>query len=97
LKKYREQARDIAVKAAKEKAMKLAASLDLKIGEVRSITENSWGGYFSWYPGYSFQRNMGGSQMVVHANNGSDSDNTSPTALGEIPISATVNVIFLIQ
>ena len=42
LRKYRDQARELAMRAAQEKAQALAASASAQAGCVLSITENSW-------------------------------------------------------
>ncbi|MBK8726207.1 MAG: SIMPL domain-containing protein [Holophagaceae bacterium] len=93
LKKYREQARDLAIKAAKEKAEKLSSALGVQLGAVHTISENSFGGSFYWYPGYSFNRSTGGSQVVRSYGNAEPDTNTT-VMIGEIPVSASVNVTF---
>ena len=54
LRKYRDQARELAMKAAQEKASDLASAAGAETGCVMSINENSWsyynGGWYSrWY------------------------------------------------
>jgi len=53
LRKYRDQARDLAMKAAGEKAGDLASAAGAETGCVMSINENSWsyynGGRYGWY------------------------------------------------
>ena len=96
LKKYREQARELAIKAAREKAEKLTAALNLNVGDVLTISESSGGGSTYWYPGFNRQRGMGASQVSVQ--DGNDRGGADPTmAIGEIPVSATVHMTFLIQ
>ena len=92
LKKYRTQARVLAMQSAKQKALALASELGQKVGKARSIQEG-FGAY-----GASYGRNWSGrggqqqSQMQVQApaNDGSDSEATP----GNISIRAEVNVVF---
>ena len=51
LRKYRDQARDMAMKAAAEKAQALAGAAGTQTGCVLSITENSWSSYNGWWSG----------------------------------------------
>lgn len=95
LRKHRDQARALAVKAAKEKATALAGELDQTIGEPHSIQENrSWwySGYNSWW-GNGWSGSM--SQNVVqNSATGNDSGTDSGVALGQIKVNATVSVSF---
>lgn len=96
LRKHRDEARKMAIRAAKEKAEALAAELNCRIGSPRSIHENSWGyvGYASnfwawggWGGGqYSSQNSM---QSIGGAGEGGE---TMP--LGQIGIRANVQVVF---
>lgn len=97
-KKHREEAREMALKAAKEKAQKMAAVLDEKIGGVLEIQEH---GGTPWY--YSNWNSWGGggrgyamAQNAAMDMSGSGAD--SPTvALGKIAITVTVSVAFELQ
>ena len=51
LRKYRDQARDLAIRAAKEKAQALAAGAGSQIGCVIHIDENTWSAYNGWWYG----------------------------------------------
>jgi uncharacterized protein YggE len=55
LRKYRDQARELAVKAAREKAQALAAALGQEIGKAHSIEETEPG----YQPGANFSAEMG--------------------------------------
>lgn len=95
LRKYRDQARSLATKAAKEKAVALAEELGQKVGRPLNINESRsgwWSGYNSWWG----QRWSGGmAQNVIQnvpASGGMESD--SATALGQIKVNATVSVTF---
>ena len=51
LRKYRDQARDMAIKAAREKAVALTDALGQKVGKAHTITEvggSSWGYWQGW-------------------------------------------------
>lgn len=94
LRKYRDQARKMAVKAAKEKAIDLARELDCGVGKPRTINE----GYAGFYGGYSWRYNnsMQMAQNAVQeapaAAGGVEQDETMP--LGQIAIRAQVSVTF---
>jgi uncharacterized protein len=97
LKKYREQARDLALNAAKEKAEKMAGALGQSIGDPLQISEgyggSDWWYYNSW-SGWGYGRTNMMSQNVVQ-NIPSSSDQISDTiALGKISIKANVSVTF---
>lgn len=91
LRKYRDQARKMAIKAAKEKAIDLATELDCGVGKPRTINE----GYAGSFGNYAWRYN---NQMVqntvqeVPAPAAGDQDETLP--LGQIGIRAQVSVTF---
>ena len=99
-KKYREQARELALKAAREKAEKMAAVLGqtvgapLQIGEGynRSYYNTSW--FWDWWGGSRH------SAMYQHAvqnvDPGGGGEGGGSVALGKIAISANVTVTFLL-
>jgi len=95
LRKHRDQARALAIKAAKEKATALAKELGQTIGEPYSIQENRtwWGsGYNRWWGG-GWGRSM--SQNVVQNTQGGPAgDSDTGVALGQIKVNATVSVSF---
>ncbi|MHB1319365.1 MAG: SIMPL domain-containing protein, partial [Anaerolineae bacterium] len=94
LRKYRDQARDLAVKASKEKAQALAAAAGAETGCVISITENSWASYSGWWGG----RNQSAwSQNVVQnvaGAEGYDSTGEEPISLGMIAVRAEVSATY---
>ena len=98
LKRFRDQARALAMQAARDKAQKLAAELGAHVGKVQNITEESWGGYWDWWSSYMWS---GGHQMsqnlVAYAQSPRASQDTEGTPLGEIPVSARVQVTFAIE
>ncbi|HBC87060.1 MAG TPA: hypothetical protein DCZ94_08910 [Lentisphaeria bacterium] len=98
LKKYREQARELALKAAKEKAVKMAEVLGQSVGMPVQISENSYGTpwwYYSSWSGWGYGRGQGGmSQNVVQNVQGGSGEISESIALGKISIRANVNVTF---
>jgi len=96
LKRHREQARETAVKAAREKADKMAAALGEKVGRVRQVSELAYndGGtsYRSGWNGWSTRRG----DMAVSQNSVSvgGSELTETLALGTIGVRARVSVVF---
>jgi uncharacterized protein YggE len=100
LRKYRDQARAMAIHAAKEKADALCSELDVKRGKPLHINASESGG--SWNPyGYmgsqGYGANVSNSQVMIQ-NSDSPSDSPGGTlSLGQVKVSATVNVSFAIQ
>jgi hypothetical protein len=101
LRKYRDQARATAIRCAKEKAQALVAELGSKLGKVTSINANDSSGYYGNYWGVNrgFNGyNNPGQNVSGSAGGGETSDTADDTfAVGQISVSATVNVSFLIE
>jgi uncharacterized protein YggE len=98
LKKYREQARELALEAAREKADKMAAVLGQSVGSPIQINE-SYGGspwwYYSSWSGWGYGgRSSGMSQNVVQDVQGGRGEGSETIALGKISIRAGVAVTF---
>lgn len=98
LRKYRDQARTLAVKAAGEKAQALASAAGAQAGCVLSINENTWTQYYgSWRGGR--ETTLWAQNVIQNANNGasqgaaSQSDD-SPISLGQIAVRAEVNTSY---
>lgn len=97
LRKHRDAARLLAIKAAKEKADALAGALDQKVGKPQSISEtgNWWSGaYNNWwgaasgaYTAQNVMQDMGGPAMPAEGT----------LAPGQISVKAGVNVTFELQ
>ncbi len=104
LRKYRDQARQLALKAAREKARDMAAVLDQAVGKPIQINENTgYGGYYwSWYWswgwggcwGWRGGRDYGMSQNVAVNAPGNAAEDVDTVAVGKIGIRANVNVVF---
>ena len=96
-KKYREQARELALKAAKEKAGKMAAVLGRSVGAPIQINENyggsPWWYYSSWW-GWGGGRSHAMSQTNVQVDRGSTGEITDTIALGKLTVKANVSVTF---
>ena len=98
LRKHRDTARAMAVRAAREKADALAAELGVKRGKVYSLNANDWGGWWSPSGSYWGGRYGGGMAQNVVQNLGGPSEAEDRTlAIGQISVSASVNVSFLIE
>ena len=101
LRKYRDQARALAIQAAKEKAVALCRELDVKCGKPTSINARESNGYFNWPVGrWGFGGNpmyMNSAQNVVQDAGGNSEITGEATAVGQIRISATVDVSFAIE
>jgi uncharacterized protein YggE len=101
LRKYRDQARQMALKAAREKARDMAAVLDQTIGKPLQINENQgYGGWYFYCCGWSrwgsSGRDYGMSQnSMQNAPSGPGEPAEGDTVtLGTIGIRANVNVVF---
>ena len=96
LRKYRDQARALAIQAAQEKAAALAGTVGQKVGLPLNITEqqNDW---FSWYSGWwgggtGYSGSM--SQNVVQNTGGGTFTADDTIAPGQISVRAKVTVEF---
>jgi uncharacterized protein YggE len=94
LRKYRDQARALAVQAASEKAEAMAGELSISVGKPRSISEDHVG-WWSWY-GYGWwgARYTGMSQNVVQNAPAPSPEFDGAFAPGQISINARVSVTF---
>ena len=99
LRKYKDQARAMAVRAAKEKAEAMAAELGAKVGKPWSINVNDWSGWTGWTAGAwgGFGYRAGANQNVSQNANGGSNEEGPSFSVGEISVSATVNVSFAID
>jgi uncharacterized protein len=98
LRQHRDQARLLAVRAAKEKAKALTDELGVKLGRPYTVNATDSSNYpVSRYSNSS----IGANNFVQNASissGGGASDNASDTfAVGQISITANVNVAFLIE
>jgi uncharacterized protein YggE len=91
LRKHRDEARKMAVKAAKEKAELLAGELGEKVARPRTITEGSFG-YFGWAGRWSQGNSWAQNSVQVQNNGAAIEGETIP--IGQIAITASVSVTF---
>lgn len=103
LRKYRDQARDMAMKAASEKATALAQAAGAKTDCVLNIHENTWS-YFNgghqWYGGQNQNAwTQNAVQNVAPGNNTgtASTGDDSPVSTGQISIRAEVSATFAIK
>jgi uncharacterized protein len=97
LRKHRDKARQMAIKAAREKAVALAGELSLGVGTARSISEGSSNYFMSsshWGSRSSGYMNATQNQAQVVSSSGNADNSDSPLAPGRISISADVSVTF---
>ena len=101
LRKYRDQARDLAMTAAREKANALATSAGAKTGCVMNINENSWSYFRSpWNSSYRNSSQM--TQNVIQntmpsGGSSSAAGDDEPLSPGKISVKAEVSVTFTLQ
>lgn len=105
LRKYRDQARSLAMKAAKEKADAMAGELGQKVGKPITIVEdqNNWWSYYSFYYGYyGFGRSNAAANVVQNVQNVQPPESGASSAAGgdntvspgQISVQAKVTVTF---
>lgn len=99
LRKYKDQARAMAIQAAKEKADAMAGQLGEKVGRPASINEDQVG-WYSYYDNYNWWGQQYGGQQanavqnVAQAPSSGNSNNDGTAAPGEISVTAHVSVVF---
>lgn len=109
LRKYRDQAREMAVTAAREKADDLSQAAGAKTGCVLNITENTssyfngWSGWGWWWYGNGNNQNVWTQNVSQNAapssasGSGTSSNGDSPVSTGQISVRAEVNVTFALK
>jgi uncharacterized protein YggE len=92
LRKHRDEAREMAMKAATEKATLLARTLGMKPGRARAISEGGGG----WWSGYGYWGGGRGGMMAqnVSQNLGGGAAPDGTMAPGLISVTANVSVTF---
>ena len=97
LRKYRDQARALAITAAKEKAQALASGAGAETGCVIHIDENTWSAYNGWWYGSNpnlMAQNVTQNAAPAQGSAPAGSDENGPVSLGQISVQATVDVTF---
>jgi hypothetical protein len=100
LKKHREEARDLALKAAREKAGLMAAALGRKVGAPLQISEgyngSSWWYNAGWW-GAGSGLGQGLSQNVIQEAGPGPGEVRDGVALGKVSVRANVTVTFALE
>ena len=93
LRTYRDQARDLAIQAATEKAQALAEAAGAETGCVLSINENTWS-YFNggWYGDTQNLWTQNVVQNAAPASGGGALSEDGPLSLGKISVRAEVSI-----
>jgi uncharacterized protein YggE len=98
LRKYRDQARELATQAAGEKAAALAQAAGARRGCVRMINENTWSYFNSWWYGRGQnQWTQNVVQNVAPAGSTGSTSDDGPISLGQISVRAEVSVIYALE
>jgi len=99
LRKYRDQARELAMKAAQEKADDLASAAGAETGCVMSIHENTWSHYYGGW--YGQTRNLWTQNVMQNAapagGEAGALTEAGPVSLGQISVRAEVNASFSLK
>ena len=99
LRKYRDQARELAMKAAKEKAEDLSFAAGAEIGCIMSINENTWSHYYGGW--YGQARNLWTQNVVQNAapigGEAGALTEAGPVNLGQISVRAEVSASFSLK
>jgi uncharacterized protein len=99
LRKYRDQARNLAIKAAGEKASALATAAGAQTGCVTNISENTWSQYYGTWSG-GRQATLWAQNTIQNAapaQNGQSAGDDSPIHLGQIAVRAEVNASYTLK
>jgi uncharacterized protein YggE len=99
LRKYRDQAREMAMQAASEKAHDLASTAGAETGCVMSINENSWSYYNGGWYGQSrdlWTQNAVQNAAPIGGGNSTLTD-VGPVNLGQVSVRAEVGAIFSLK
>jgi hypothetical protein len=96
LRKYRDQARVLAIKAAQEKADLLARESGRRVGAARSIGEASYG-YHASYGSWWGSRYSSMSQNAIQSVGSAPLESDSALAPGQIAIRVSVHASYVLQ
>lgn len=100
LRKYRDQARQLAMKAASEKAQALASAAGAETGCVLHISENTWSYYSGWW--CSRNANQWAQNVVQNSpasapNESASLDEEGMLSLGQIQVRAEVSASYSLK
>ena len=102
LRPLRDKARDMAIKAAREKAVALTGALGAKLGRVMTINEGYSGGSpYSYWNEWGYGGYGGGQRQNMMQNasisSGAPSEASGTLSPGQISVNARVSVVFEIE
>lgn len=103
LRKHRDKARAMAVRAAKEKAQALTDELGVKLGRPHAVNASDNSYYFGgWRSGSFYNSNFSANNYIQNvsspgASGGAADNSIDAFAVGQISVTANVNVSFLIE
>ncbi len=97
LRQYRDQARELAVKAAQEKARDLTNTAGAQAGCVLTINETNSSYYYPSLSGRAYQGMMQNVMQNASGNAQPSNDDDGPISLGQISVQAEVNVRFSLK
>jgi len=93
LRELRDQAREMAVKAALEKAQALAGAVNLSVGDVQNISENSWSYYYGmWNSRGQWTANAQQNVVQIAPSSGAPQPDDGQFSLGQIVVQAQVDL-----
>ena len=99
LRKYRDQARELAMKAASEKARDLASTAGAETGCVMNINENTWSHYYGGW--YGQAQNLWTQNVIQNAapsgNESGALTDAGPVKLGQISVRAEVSASYSLK
>jgi len=99
LRKYRDQARELAMNAAREKAQDLASAAGVETGCVLSIHENTWSHYYSGWYGHSqnlWTQNVM-QNVIPSGGEAGELTEAGPVSPGQISVRAEVSASFSLK
>jgi uncharacterized protein len=96
LRKHRDKARELAAKAALEKAQALAGTLGMKVGKPITISSENYSAYY-WHSSYGGQRGSSSymaQNVMQQAPAGPSEGGSGDLAIGQISVSAQVHATY---
>jgi len=97
LRKHKDEARALAIKAAREKAVALAQELDQNVGKPYAIREDQEGWWSGYNTGWGSAGGLGMTQNVVQNAGNGDTEMEGAFAPGQIGVTARVTVSFELE
>ena len=98
LRRYRDEARAAAMKAAQEKAQALTSAVGTQVGCVLNIDENTGSSYYGGWWGWGGRNQLQTQNVIQNTPSGeSTSQDDGPISLGQIAVKAEVNVRFSLK